>query len=289
MLRSYRHIIFALVGFLTLAAANPKQAATNPQSNAEQQQGRPLDGIAPAIQDAAKPSEHDKECPQGDDRRSSDLCAQWKAADAARSASHAAWWLGILGSVIGALTLAAAWKAALYARDAATHTQTGAKAAQDAVDETQRIGEAQVRCYLTGVSAEVAFTEEGTIIVCSKIRNTGQSPARCVKVSGNVTIRTAEGHKVFDGPDDTFSAFEVDVGAGMKEEIDFSVKGVVDGWVKSEGVFYYVSVTASIFARDVFGKDVFETERFSGTIRDLPKINTWVELTRSSRVAAKKA
>lgn len=125
MLRSYRHIVFALVGFLTLAAAQPKGAAPGPKGAADQNIARAFENVASALKRDNEPSKHDQPCDKGGDERSSDLCAQWYAADAAKSAADAAWWLGTLGSIIGALTLAAAVGAAIYARDAAKHTREG--------------------------------------------------------------------------------------------------------------------------------------------------------------------
>lgn len=83
--------------------------------------------MAATLREANKPSDLNQPCEQGEDNRSSDLCAQWKAADAARSSADAAWLFGALGSLIGALTLAAAAAAAIWARKAANETQTANK------------------------------------------------------------------------------------------------------------------------------------------------------------------
>lgn len=77
------------------------------------------DGSAPASKNAQEPSQHDAPCQKGEDDRTSDLCAQWKAAEAAASSADAAWLFGYVGSAIGALTLFAAVAAAIYAARAA--------------------------------------------------------------------------------------------------------------------------------------------------------------------------
>lgn len=74
-------------------------------------------------------------CEQGSDNRNSDLCAQWKAADAAKKSADWNVYIGIFASLAGALTLAAAVAAAYFAKQA--------------VLETRRIGEAQTRAYIS--------------------------------------------------------------------------------------------------------------------------------------------
>lgn len=131
MLRGYRGILCALAG-LVLAGAGP------PKAERQQPAAAPTDKIAPALESIAaslrnqvKPSDLEQPCKEGDNTRSSDLCAQWKAADAADSAASATWAFGIAGSLLGALTLAAAWSAAKWARKAAEETKRGADAAEE--------------------------------------------------------------------------------------------------------------------------------------------------------------
>src|SRR4051812_24450460 len=116
-----RFLLFALAAG-SLASSGASQS---PQANTRSGQNQ----TAPEFKTAAsqiveainKPAEKDAGCVDRKDKRTSDLCAQWKAADAARSAANAAWYLGFAGALIGACTLFVAVKAALYARDAAKH------------------------------------------------------------------------------------------------------------------------------------------------------------------------
>lgn len=121
------HIIFAaILGFITLGAS-PYPSP------------RPADIRAKA---AARPAtfpgsvnQSDRGCARGRDVRSSDLCAQWKAADAAAEAARWSWWqmvVGILGVVVGAATVGAAVAAALYAKKAAEEATRSATVASDA-------------------------------------------------------------------------------------------------------------------------------------------------------------
>ncbi len=185
MPRGYRCILIAFVGWLSLAAAPPKDPAANPQGGTNREIASALNNLASALQKAPEPSKHDEPCDPPSNKRSSDLCAQWKAADAAKSAAQAAWWLGGLGALIGAFTLAAAWAAARWAKKAAIETEKGATAAEKAVAETQRIGEAQTRAYLSVVACNVLFAD-GKPSLQPTIRNCGQSPALEVRWQAEV-------------------------------------------------------------------------------------------------------
>lgn len=75
-----------------------------------------------------------------DDHRS-ELCAQWVAADAAENSASLAFWFGLVGSIIGLSTLAAAVAAALFAKKAADETKRSAdeaaKSSRAALDTHQ--------------------------------------------------------------------------------------------------------------------------------------------------------
>ncbi|RVT93443.1 hypothetical protein [Sphingomonas crocodyli] len=63
------------------------------------------------------------------------FCAQWKAADAAKSSADASWWtvyFAGLGIVLGAITMAAAIAAAYFAKKAAYENKRSADAAHEA-------------------------------------------------------------------------------------------------------------------------------------------------------------
>jgi hypothetical protein len=165
--------------------------------------------MASSLREANEPSHLDKPCDEGDDQRSSDLCAQWKAADAAKSAANATWFFGALGSLIGSLTLAAAWSAAKWAKKAAEHTEVGAKEAGNSViaarranrnaseanDISREANYVQSRPYLYLVDQSVAYQhmrsvghvgDTGDIVL--HFKNFGQTPARRVILRAKVVV-----------------------------------------------------------------------------------------------------
>ncbi len=90
MSKRYRGIVFA-VG-LALASHHPSVEAKGEQSDRSESIAESLDDIASTYREQSERSERASEsqpCKPGDDKRDSDLCAQWKAADAA---ANSAWW-----------------------------------------------------------------------------------------------------------------------------------------------------------------------------------------------------
>jgi hypothetical protein len=145
MLRSYRSIILAIAGLILIGAAPNKDGINQPnQAPSQNPVTDQLKDVVSAIKESNKSPQPDNGCKAGEDNRSSDLCAQWKAADAAKDA---AWWTFFaaittaVGVIIGFLTLFAAGFAAWYAKKAANETEKGARAALDAVAATNLANE----------------------------------------------------------------------------------------------------------------------------------------------------
>jgi hypothetical protein len=201
MLKGYRIAIVAAFGWLCLLGASP-----SPQNG--ERGTRPASGkvAQPTNQSSESPAiqRPDAGCPDGRDKRQSDLCAQWKAADAARDAANAAHHqvvVGWIGLALGFITMGAAIAAAVYARRAAVATEEtvgiarnemdGAAAAltiaernADATKRHVEIAEnsarVQLQAYLTYREDE---TESARMIAGSRIMipygifNYGSSPA----------------------------------------------------------------------------------------------------------------
>jgi hypothetical protein len=170
MPRSYRFIIVALG--LILAGHHPNAEAQPQQAAPQERSAKALENIAATYDEQAERTERSPDsnpCEPGDDQRNSDLCAQWKAADAA---ADSAWWaaVGAFASAISTLlvliALYLAFRSNWIARDTARR---------------------QLRAYVNVVSyvndslcADVPFK------VMVNVKNKGQTPA--AKVSGHVQM-----------------------------------------------------------------------------------------------------
>lgn len=145
-----RGIAVLIVAVLTLAASPPQKAGTKRHAQTEHDVAKSLREIATTLNRSQEPRDYERECQQGKDNRRSDLCAQWKAADAAGSAADAAWFFGSAGFVLGLLTLGAAGAAAVFAF-------MGARAARDTVNAFTTVERANIVVTLEN------FREEGGI------------------------------------------------------------------------------------------------------------------------------
>lgn len=170
MLGSYRSII-AAIG-LVLACANHAYAESNPkQVDPQKAIAESLGKIAANYDLEAKRAQsrnmQTEPCRPGDDRRYSELCAQWKAADAA---THSAWWAwasGVagIGSLVGVLfALRLAFHANWIARDTANR---------------------QLRAYIGVDESWIEWDKTtGEFILGVRLKNSGQTPAYNVRVMG---------------------------------------------------------------------------------------------------------
>lgn len=169
---SYRRIILAAVGWLILiGAADPPKGDKG--SNSAISAGD-IDNAAASISASIKqsviPPQKDSGCQDGLEKRDSDLCAQWKAADAARDAARYALWSIAIG-VIGTGFLLVTFR------------------------ETRRVSRAQLRAYVSIKPMGLTIKDSGAgkqITARLKIKNGGQTPAYRVVWSGNIVALTSE-------------------------------------------------------------------------------------------------
>ena len=144
------------------------------QTNAAQNLEQSLGEIAGAINSTNDAPEYNQPCEQGQDNRRSDLCAQWKAADAAYES--AVWtrrmypWI-VAGTIIGGATLLAAIAAAMFAHRAAVAAEKGHATA-----------ETQLRAYLESPLQTITRDEanDREYYVEIVLKNAGSTPARLV-------------------------------------------------------------------------------------------------------------
>lgn len=107
----YWNLILAL-GWLILVGASepPKSNNEGITAQAGQQIQQAANSISTAITNAAKSAEKDWGCQDRSDKRDSDLCAQWKAADASQSAADYSFWALLVSSIGTGLLVWTLWE-----------------------------------------------------------------------------------------------------------------------------------------------------------------------------------
>ncbi|QDZ08531.1 hypothetical protein FPZ24_14510 [Sphingomonas panacisoli] len=269
MPRGYRCIILAAFGWLILAAAPGKDRqpqSDNASASREAQSG--LDKIAAAIKEANKSPQPDPGCDPDKEDRHSDLCAQWKAADAARDS----FWAGVTGLVIGGFTLLAAGFAAWYARQAWKETKRGADAAELAVEAARLIGEAQTRAYLSVISLKGERSKRG-LVFSAEVQNSGQSPALSAQVM--LDIVDPDGNELRVLPEQ-----EHQIAAQSTDDMAYCYFNRVEAreWT---GIVVRVTVAYA----DVFERLHKVRATFAGTLDHWTETE-WSELTKGVHVAS---
>lgn len=111
MSRGYRCLIIALVGWLILTAQHPDPKADHEQTRTHESVANSLSNIAATYhketERAHSAKDDTEDCGSGKYETNADLCAQWKAADAARDST---WWAAAgtyVGGASGVLVLIA--------------------------------------------------------------------------------------------------------------------------------------------------------------------------------------
>jgi hypothetical protein len=135
-----------------------------------------LQQLNATVQKAGETGNLNQACQNQASDRESQLCAQWQSADAGKASAiwtERTFWLGLGGTVVGLLALAAAGLAAKFANDA--------------VRETRRIGEAQARAYLSIARVDGYRSKNGVAFEFT-LQNSGQSPAIEVAVFCKVVL-----------------------------------------------------------------------------------------------------
>lgn len=206
--RMITHIGMIAVALALMGASPPEDQRGKEQSNTQQPHGQ---ASAPAtMPQKPNPDPLNAACKVGDDNRSSDLCAQWKAADAAaqgaKAADRSALWAQLtgiftfVGLIVGAVTMGAAIAAAMFAREAAEHTEAGAKAASEAVDVSRiTLAAAQrawvsIECHIEGTWQSGA-THSGPgyfLSIRGQSKNCGNEPAVDLRFHAHIGINGVE-------------------------------------------------------------------------------------------------
>lgn len=189
MFRSYRLIIFALgltislspeVSYAQQSEEQNGQRQTQADQNPPANPGPPFRVII--VEDQSKTDTRQASEERSEQRELQDLTAQKGMNEATKKMADYSIWQTILIAIGTSALLITLY----LTRQANKAAMEGAKAAQLSVTETSRIGEAQVRAYLSGQHGRFE-AYEGFLNITLVIVNTGQSPAYNVKIAANLT------------------------------------------------------------------------------------------------------
>jgi hypothetical protein len=270
-------LVIAVVGCLTAGAAlgEPSQ---QPQPKQPQAPQAVQDTKPPLAQDAVKsvqmvdPLAYERPCKPGHDDRNSDLCAQWKAADA--SAAAAKWaqisaYTGGIAAILLLVTLIYTGKATRAADRAAQAAHAACKIATDS-------SQAQLRAYVNVMSVRITDVMPGCFPKAEvTFQNNGVTPA---KQYGHWIGLLIDDHPTFyDFSDESLNAINgksvlapnavshayCQVAEPLTpEQYDLIMSGKAAIWIFGRAVY-----------QDVFGGDRFLTYRhiFGGDVERHPK------------------
>lgn len=199
MFRSYRNIVIALVGWLSLAAQHPNPPANAQEAKTANAASQPTENITPsqyAFAERAHRVKYEADCEPANEKRGSDLCAQWKAADATRDAAWWTAWGTLVSGLSGLLVIAAlflAFQSNRIARDSAKR-------------------QLRAYCNVSGIEVNGLNVDYEPVFVIS-VFNTGQTPAKNVKIDSECLIQ-ASGAPIADNAPNLAEHAEVTIGAG---------------------------------------------------------------------------
>lgn len=159
----------ALFFCMLLGGVTASQALSVKMPNVQNSIRHAAETIASAISNAREMHEPDRGCDQGNDNRSSDLCAQWKSADAAKDAARYAFWTLLTSAIGTGLLLWTLW-------------------------ETRATSRRELRAYISldhsSVAKGVVDDENGSQKVTELIlqiswKNSGNTPANNIQMMTN--------------------------------------------------------------------------------------------------------
>lgn len=192
-------LVVAMLGMASLGAAESKTLSRGVTAKADVIESPPLFAAGPI----------DEGCKSGGDIRTSDLCAQWKAADAASDGTRWAFWQVVLGGIglgLGTFTMGAAVAAAIYAKRAAN-------AAEGAIAIARSNSEMELRAWVSLQVAEIGgfkiVNDMPHFTASLHASNLGQSPAKSVSITLSMIF-----------------------GTGVREDIDATVAAYRSGEIK---------------------------------------------------------
>lgn len=189
-------VVLLIVGFVValglMGASQPQSAGQAEKGEARPSVEQSLEAIAAAATktvNPVKPTEYERPCDPSQDRRGSDLCAQWKAADGTVEGAVWAKWQTILSTigVAGLIySLHLTRKAVKAATDASEDAEAAlaiaarnADAATQQVEIAQEATERQLRAYVSVSDFYITDLRPGAVPELHfTVKNAGQTPAK---------------------------------------------------------------------------------------------------------------
>jgi hypothetical protein len=312
---SYRGVIFAFG--LILCGAQPPKEQQHGTTRTQQSSNPPAPSYAPY------PGYNPDPCYQSQDHDAADLCAQWRASIAAEKAAHETrrstnWsivatflsFIAVIGLIVtirqtyGALgearrgnrlNLMQERRSRREGREAAASqeralqiAEKNADAAERAVSETQRIGEAQVRCYLNVSKCYMSYKGHQWLIGC-KVENTGRSPAIMAEWEPTlVTYIIDKGGIRYSVATTLGGTLHYDI--PVSGERDLAARIIEEPLNENEiqrlsgGLEVFFQLTAKVKCLDVFDRQVEHEAIFLLTLNSIPDIDQFFDLTRGTKV-----
>ncbi|MBP6380636.1 MAG: hypothetical protein KA312_09525 [Sphingorhabdus sp.] len=228
------------------------------------------------------------EASQEQARGEQDLTAQQIAANSAfMSAIIAFFTLVITG--VGAWLIR---ETLVATQDAVKEAEKATEAANAAVRETTRIGEAQIRCYLVATSAVFSILNDGRFFATCTLKNTGQSPAENIIIAAELTMFvTGQAIDEFQCKQNPVMDKVYSIASGTEEELGPIGFGALMGQFKQPSVLgkseIYISVDFKVTACDVFKKPIEIAESFQFLHTGDIVGPTFLKLERGHRVQMK--
>ena len=167
-------------------------------------------------------------------------------------------------------------------------TRQANRTALKIASDTEKIGQAQVRAYLSIKAIALGLSENRNPIFGVVVHNSGQSPARFThvvcEIMGNTPLHLESSDRVYIGPS---PVGEIRAGENSRPDIEQSLSKTVPlliGTKKSYGTEFLI-VTIGVFAIDVFGKEITCFEGAAVTCKLGGPVNftgTWTAFAKDS-------
>lgn len=228
-----RLLLVALVAFSLGGAQKPQ-----PQGQTEKSETTQLQSSAASIAQAVREMRPEKDlgCQDRRDDRSSDLCAQWKAADAAKQAALATW-AAVFFSFVGTYLIYRTFI------------------------EQRKTSRAELRAYIAVKGRHLRLDHDtGKVRAEMQILNTGKTPAFNTHWGGKAAVGSREvaaayhpGGRVPPGPSPEATTF-LTIHAGSDVHGDFEDTLGADAFVPVAQGKAFLYVIGTVWYEDAFGQ-----------------------------------